>query len=89
MNETGTRAGHLESVLEAAGWGVIESSRIWRGHSIAPGRIEGRGKWRVVPRAIASRLVGSGYGPEIRKFRMVCETRRAPASFSFLEAAHA
>ena len=30
MNETETRAEHIDPALAAAGWGVVECSRIWR-----------------------------------------------------------
>jgi len=44
MNEAETRAEHIDPALKAAGWGVVEGSRIRREHAIAPGRIEGHGK---------------------------------------------
>jgi type I site-specific restriction endonuclease/predicted GIY-YIG superfamily endonuclease len=44
MNEAETRADHIDPALAAAGWGVMEGSRIRREYSIAPGRIEGHGK---------------------------------------------
>ena len=44
MNEAETRAEHIDPALKAAGWGVVEGSRIRREYPIAPGRIEGRGK---------------------------------------------
>lgn len=44
MNEAETRAEHVDPALKAAGWGVIEGSRIQREYSITPGRIEGHGK---------------------------------------------
>ncbi len=44
MNEAETRADHIDPALKAAGWGVVEGSRIRREYSIAPGRIEGHGK---------------------------------------------
>ena len=44
MNEAETRAEHIDPALKAAGWGVIEGSRIRREYPIAPGRIEGHGK---------------------------------------------
>ena len=42
MNESETRAEHIDPALKAEGWGVVEGSRIRREYSIAPGRIEGR-----------------------------------------------
>ena len=44
MNESETRAEHIDPALKAVGWGVVEGSRIRREYSIAPGRIEGRGR---------------------------------------------
>jgi type I restriction enzyme R subunit len=44
MNEAETRAEHIDPALKAAGWGVMEGSRILREYHITPGRIEGYGK---------------------------------------------
>jgi type I restriction enzyme R subunit len=47
MNEAETRAEHIDPALAAAGWGVVEGSRIRREYATAPDRIEGparRGK---------------------------------------------
>ena len=44
MNEAETRAEHIDPQLAAAGWGVVEGSRILREYVITPGRIEGSGK---------------------------------------------
>jgi type I restriction enzyme R subunit len=44
MNEAETRAEHIDPALKAAGWGVIEGSRILREYAITPGRIEGHGR---------------------------------------------
>ncbi len=44
MNEAETRAEHIDPALKAAGWGVVEGSRILREYHISPGRIEGRGR---------------------------------------------
>lgn len=44
MNEAETRAEHIDPALAAAGWGVIEGSRIRREYPITLGRIEGHGK---------------------------------------------
>ena len=44
MNEADTRAEHIDPALKAAGWGVVEGSRILREYPIAPGRIEGHGR---------------------------------------------
>jgi type I restriction enzyme, R subunit len=40
MNEAETRAEHIDPALKAAGWGVVEGSRILREHSITLGRIQ-------------------------------------------------
>jgi type I restriction enzyme R subunit len=44
MNEAETRAEHIDPALKAAGWGVIEGSRILREYPITLGRIEGHGR---------------------------------------------
>lgn len=44
MNEAETRAEHIDPALKAAGWGVVDGSRIRREFYITPGRIEGHGK---------------------------------------------
>ena len=44
MNEAETRAEHIDPALRAAGWGVVEGSRIRREYPITFGRIEGHGK---------------------------------------------
>jgi type I restriction enzyme, R subunit len=44
MNEAETRAEHIDPALKAAGWGVVEGSRIRREYPVTPGRIEGRGR---------------------------------------------
>jgi type I restriction enzyme R subunit len=44
MNEAETRADHIDPALAAAGWGVVEGSRIRREYPITLGRIEGAGK---------------------------------------------
>ena len=44
MNEAETRAEHIDPALKAAGWGVVDGSRILREYHITLGRIEGHGK---------------------------------------------
>ena len=44
MNEAETRAEHIDPALRAAGWGVVEGSKILREHRITAGRIEGQGR---------------------------------------------
>ena len=44
MNEAETRAEHIDPALMAAGWGVVEGSRILREHAITQGRLQGGGK---------------------------------------------
>jgi type I restriction enzyme R subunit len=44
MNEAETRAEHIDPALRAAGWGVVEGSRIRREYPITLGRIEGHGR---------------------------------------------
>ena len=44
MNEAETRAEYIDPALKAAGWGVVEGSRILREHSITQGRLQGNGQ---------------------------------------------
>jgi type I restriction enzyme R subunit len=43
VNEAETRAEHVDPALRAAGWGVVEGSRILREHGITLGRLQGAG----------------------------------------------
>src|SRR4051794_32580974 len=52
MNEYETRAEHITPALKAAGWGVVEGSRIEYEYPITNGRIMGAGKPKG-PRLIA------------------------------------
>ncbi len=45
MNEAETRAEHIDPALKAAGWGVVDGSKILREYRITEGRIESHG-WR-------------------------------------------
>src|SRR5271165_3928733 len=44
MNEAETRAEHIDPALKAAGWGVVNESRIRREYKITLGRLEGQGR---------------------------------------------
>lgn len=44
MNEAETRAEHIDPALQAAGWGVVDGSRIRREYPITLGRLEGFGR---------------------------------------------
>jgi type I restriction enzyme R subunit len=44
MNEAETRAEYIDPALKAAGWGVLEGSRIRREYPITLGRIESQGR---------------------------------------------
>ena len=44
MNEVEIRVEHIDPALKAAGWGVVEGSKILREYPITPGRIEGHGR---------------------------------------------
>jgi type I restriction enzyme R subunit len=44
MNEAETRAEYIDPALKAAGWGVVEGSKIRREYPITPGRIQGGGR---------------------------------------------
>jgi type I restriction enzyme R subunit len=41
MSEAETRAGLMDPALPAAGWGVVEGSRIRREYLLSPGRTRG------------------------------------------------
>lgn len=43
MNEAETRAEHIDPALRAAGWGVVEGTKVLREHPITLGRLEGVG----------------------------------------------
>jgi len=47
MNEAETRAEHVDPALKAAGWGVVEGSRVLREHCITLGRLQGGGSRRA------------------------------------------
>src|SRR5512137_2898867 len=44
MNESETRAEYIDPALKAAGWGVVDGSKILREYPITLGRIEGLGR---------------------------------------------
>ena len=44
MNEAETRLTLIDPALKAAGWGVVEGSRIRREYPITPGRLAGAGQ---------------------------------------------
>jgi type I restriction enzyme R subunit len=44
MNESETRAEHIDPALKAAGWGVVEGSRVRREYHITEGRLQGAGQ---------------------------------------------
>jgi type I restriction enzyme R subunit len=44
MNEAETRAEHIDPALQAAGWGVVDGSRVLREHGITPGRLQPGGQ---------------------------------------------
>ena len=44
MNEAETRAELIDPALTAAGWGVVEGSRVRRELPVTLGRLEGRGR---------------------------------------------
>jgi len=47
MNETQTRGEHIEPALKAAGWGVVEGSKILREYSITPGFASTSATWSL------------------------------------------
>ena len=54
MNEAETCAEHIDPALKAAGWGVVDGSRVLREHGITLGRLQ--------PGVVAAR-VGKACGP--------------------------
>ena len=44
MNEAETRAEHIDPALKAAGWSVVDGSRVLREHGITQGRLQPGGK---------------------------------------------
>jgi hypothetical protein len=51
MNEAETRAEHIDPALKAAGWGVVEGSRVRASTRITPGPPAGQGQARPRPRS--------------------------------------
>ena len=58
MNESETRAEHIDPALAAAGWGVVEGSRIRREYPITLGRLEGQERTRGHAMHVSSRRSG-------------------------------
>ena len=69
MNEAETRAEYIDKQLTAAGWGVVEGSRIRREYPIAPGRIQGHG--------IPGKAVKADYMLEYRHRRLAVVEAKA------------
>ncbi len=44
MNEAETRAEHIDPALKAAGWGVVDGSKVMREYRITEGRLQGAGQ---------------------------------------------
>ena len=55
-NEAETRPNHIDPALKAAGWGVVDGSRIRREYQIAPDRIEGHGNPLIADYVLEYRL---------------------------------
>ena len=55
MNEAETRAELINPALKAAGWGVVDGSRV-RHEVIAPGRLTGSGKRSAAKAAACAAL---------------------------------
>jgi hypothetical protein len=87
MNEAETRAELIDPALKAAGWGVIEGSRIRR-EVIAPGRLIGNGK-RAQSDIADYVLVYRGadvHGrnrPESKNSGVLCQPNPCPRSAGF------
>ena len=69
MNEAETRADLIDPALRAAGWGVVEDSRVRRECVISPGRIEGRGR--------PGKLVKADYVLEYRNTKLAVVEAKA------------
>jgi type I restriction enzyme R subunit len=67
MNEAETRAEHIDPLLAAAGWGVVEGSRIRREYPITLGRIEGGGKRGKLLEGLAEKGFGRDQLTEMQK----------------------
>ena len=68
MNEAETRAEHIDPALAAAGWGVVDGSRIRREYPITLGRIEGHGR--------RGKSLTADYVLEYRNTKLPTETQR-------------
>ena len=68
MNEAETRAEHIDPSLTAAGWGVVDGSRIRREYPITLGRIEGHGRRGKALMAV--------YVLEYRNTKLATQTQR-------------
>ena len=77
MNEAETRAEYIDAALQAAGWGVVEGSRIRREYPITLGRIEGGGGRR-------GKALTADYVLEYRntKLAVVVALKLTPPSFT-------
>jgi len=69
MNEAETRAEHIDPALKAAGWGVVEGSRIRREYPITLARIEGQGK--------RGKALVADYVLEYRNIKLAVEEAKA------------
>ena len=69
MNEAETRAEYIDPALKAAGWGVVEGSRIRREYAITLGRIEGNGK--------RGKAITADYVLEYRNVKLAVEEVKA------------
>ena len=49
MNEAETRAEYIDPKLTAAGWGVVEGSRVLREYHINDGKIQAGGRAKQLP----------------------------------------
>jgi hypothetical protein len=72
MNEAETRAEHIDPAIKAAGWGVIEGSRVHREYLIPPGRMEayGRRGWPLCADHIVLAHVAYALPPLTREERV-------------------
>ena len=70
MNEAETRAEHIDPALRAAGWGVVEGSRVRREYQITLGRLEDGDELPGLPE-VGRRRVAGQVGAQVDRHRPV------------------
>jgi type I restriction enzyme, R subunit len=72
VNEAETRAEHIDPALKAAGWGVVEGSRILREYKISPGPNRGSGQAKAYAQKLSVRFTYATNGQGIYGIDMEC-----------------